>query len=161
GRRIAMTRMPSPLLEFSDHTEVWLMDADGTNAKQLTNNKVPESNPTLSPDGSTVMFVSGANEAGDIYYNDKIFLVPAAGGPARVLLPNVDYGVAEARWSKDGKTIYFTANLGVHDELFRVDVATKEAAQLTRGDHSLGSWKFDEANKLHVFTLNAADRPAE
>ena len=39
-----MTRMPSPLLEFSDRTEVWVMDATGANAKQLTNNKVPESN---------------------------------------------------------------------------------------------------------------------
>ena len=42
GKRIAMTRMPSPLLEFSDRTEVWVMDANGCNAKQLTNNKVPE-----------------------------------------------------------------------------------------------------------------------
>jgi len=161
GRRIAMTRMPSPLLEFSDRTEVWVVDANGSNAKQLTNNKVPESNPSLSPDGSTVLFTSGSTEAGDIYYNDKLFLVPAAGGPAKILLPNVDYGVADAQWSKDGKTIYFTANLGVHDEIFRVDVATKEAAQLTRGDHSLGSWRFDEGNRLHVFTLNLADRPAE
>ena len=41
-------------------------------------------------------------------------------------------------WSKDGKTIYFTANMGTHNEIMRVNVATKEAAQLTRGDHSLG-----------------------
>jgi len=79
GKRIAMTRMPSPLLEFSDRTEVWVMDAGGSNAKQLTNNKVPESNPSLSPDGTTVLFTSGSTEAGDIYYNAKIFLVPAAG----------------------------------------------------------------------------------
>ena len=82
-----MQRMPSPLLEFSDRTEVWVMDANGSNAKQLTNNKVPEGNASLSPDGSTVLFTSGANEQGDIYYNDKLFLVPAAGGPAKILLP--------------------------------------------------------------------------
>ena len=82
GRRIAMTRTPSPLLEFTDRTEVWVMDATGANAKQLTSNKVPESNASLSPDGKTVLFTSGSNEAGDIYYNDKIFLVPASGGAA-------------------------------------------------------------------------------
>jgi hypothetical protein len=43
----------------------------------------------------------------------------------------------------------------------RVDVATKEAAQLTRGDHSIGNWNFAEASGLHVFTLNASDRPSE
>jgi len=161
GKRIAMTRMPSPLLEFSDRGEVWVMDANGSNARQLTTNKVPEGNASLSPDGSTVLFTSGATEQGDIYYNDKLFLVPAAGGPAKILLPNVDYGVENASWSKDGKAIYFTANMGVHNEIMRVNVATKEAAQLTRGDHSLGSWSFSEDAGLHVFTLNSFDRPSE
>ena len=64
GKRIAMQRTTSPLLEFSDRTEVWVMDANGSNAKQLTNNKVPESNASLSPDGSTVLFTSGANGTG-------------------------------------------------------------------------------------------------
>lgn len=161
GRRIAMTRMPSPLLEFTDRTEVWVMDANGSNEKQLTKNMVPESSASLSPDGSMVLFTSGSNEAGDIYYNDKLFLVPASGGAAKILLPNVDYGIEDASWSKDGKAIFFTANMGVHNEIFRVDVATKEAAQLTRGDHSLGSWKFAEASNLHIFTLNSAERPSE
>lgn len=161
GKRIVMQRMPSPLLEFSDRTEVWVMDANGSNAKQLTTNKVPEDSASLSPDGSTVLFTSGATEQGDIYYNDKLFLVPAAGGPAKILLPNVDYGVENASWSKDGKTIYFTANMGAHNEIMRVDVSTKEVAQLTRGDHSLGAWSFAEANGLHVFTQNTSDRPSE
>lgn len=161
GKRIAFERTTSPLLEFSDRTEVWVMDANGSNAKQLTNNKVPEDGASLSPDGSTVLFTSGATEQGDIYYNDKLFLVPAGGGPAKILLPNVDYGVENASWSKDGKTIYFTANMGVHNEIMRVNVATKETAQLTRGDHSLGNWAFAEDNGLHVFTLNSFDRPSE
>ncbi len=161
GKRIAMQRTTSPLLEFIDRIEVWVMDANGSNAKQLTNNKVPEGNASLSPDGSTVLFTSGATEQGDIYYNDKLFLVPAAGGPAKILLPNVDYGVENASWSKDGKTIYFTANMGTHNQIMRVNVATKEAAQLTRGDHSLGAWSFAEDNGLHVFMLNAFDRPSE
>ena len=161
GKRIAMQRMPSPLLEFSDRGEVWVMDANGSNAKQLTTNKVPESDPMLSPDGSTVMFTSGATETGEIYYNDKIFLVPASGGPAKILLPNVDYGAESAQWSKDGKSIYFTANMGTHNEIMRVTVANREVAQLTRGDHSIGSWKFDEDNGVHVFTLNSFERPSE
>jgi len=161
GKRIVMQRSTSPLLEFMDRTEVWVMDANGSNPKQLTNNTVPEGNASLSPDGSTVLFTSGATEQGEIYYNDKLFLVPVAGGPAKILLPNVDYGVENASWSKDGKTIYFTANMGTHNEVMRVNVATKEAAQLTRGDHSLGAWSFSEDNALHVFTLNSTDRPSE
>lgn len=161
GKRVAMQRMPSPLLEFTDRGEVWVMEADGSNPKQLTKNMVPEGGASLSPDGSTVLFTSGASEGGEIYYNSKIFLVPAAGGPAKILLPNVDYAVEDATWSKDGKTIYFTANMGTHTQIMRVNVATKETAQLTRGDHNLGSWKFAEDTSTHVFTLNSFERPSE
>ena len=161
GKRIAMQRMPRPLLEFTDRGEVWVMDASGSNAKQLTSNTVPEGNASLSPDGSTVLFTSGANEAGEIYYNDKLFLVPASGGAAKILLPNVDYDIENAQWSKDGKAIYFTANMGLHNEIMRVDVANKEVAQLTRGDHSIGAWKFDDAQGMHVFTQNMVERPSE
>lgn len=161
GKRIAMQRMPSPLLEFSDRTEVWVMDATGANAKQLTNNKVPESNASLSPDGATVLYTSGSNEQGEIYYNSKIFLVPAAGGAAKILLPDVPYEAGGAQWSKDGKSIYFTANLGVHDEIMKVDVATKQVTQITKGDHALAGWAFSEENNVHIFTRNTTERPSE
>ena len=93
----------------------------------------------MSPDGKTGWFTSGSNEAGDIYYNDKIFLVPAAGGAARILLPDVPYEASNAQWSKDGKTIFFLANLGVHDEILKVDVASRQVTPITKGDHALGS----------------------
>ena len=125
GARIAMHRMPSPLLEFRRSLR---SVGDGAptdpDAKQLTTNMVPEGNAALSPDGSTVLFTSGSNAQFDIYYNDKLFLVPAAGGPARVLLP--DDAATKSRTPRGAKTassIYFTANMGVHNEMMKVDVA--------------------------------------
>jgi len=162
GKRVAMQRTTSPLLEFVDRTEVWVMDAAGSNAKQLTTNKVPDGNASLSPDGATVLYTSGSNEQGDIYYNTKLFLVAVAGGPARILLPaTVTYGVENAAWSKDGKSIYFTANLGVHDEIFRVDVASKQVSQITKGEHALGGWAFNQDAGVHAFTRNTFERPGE
>lgn len=161
GKRLAMTRTKSPLLEFSATTEVWVMDAAGGNEKQLTTNHVPESGAMLSPDGSTVLFTADSNEQFDIYYNDKLFLVPAAGGTARVLLPDMPYQVESAKWSKDGKSIYFTANMGVHNEVMKVDVASKQVTQLTKGEHALGGWSVSEETGLQVFTRNTAQRPSE
>ena len=161
GKRIAMQRGPGPLLEFLDRGEVWVMDATGANAKQLTSNKVPEGNASLSPDGSTVLFTSAANAQFDLYYNDKLFLVPANGGQARVLLPEVPYEIEGGQWSKDGKSILFTANMGVHTEIMKVDVATAQVTQLTRGEHAIGGWSFSEDSGLHVFTRNTGTRPSE
>lgn len=106
GRRIAMHRAPSPLLGDSDQGEVWVMDAGGANARQITNNKVPEAGASLSPDGSQVLFLSQANERFEAYYNNKLFIAPAAGGEARVAMPGLPYEVESARWAKDGQSIY-------------------------------------------------------
>src|SRR5207247_3872092 len=40
GRKIAMQRAPNPLLGYSDQGEVWVLDADGSHAVQLTKNDV-------------------------------------------------------------------------------------------------------------------------
>ena len=154
--------MPSPLLEFTDRSEVWLMNADGSNAKQLTTNMVPEGNAAVSPDGSTVLFTSGSNEQFDIYYNDKLFLVPAAGGPARVLLPDVPYEVENAAWSKDGRSIYFTANMGVHNEAHesRRGVAAGDPAFEGRAQPA-GTGRSPRSTACTCSLRNTGPRPSE
>ncbi len=161
GTRLAMHRTPGPLLGFNERGDVWVMDASGANAKQLTNNQVSEGNASLSPDGSTVLFTASANEQFDSYYNDKLFLVPSTGGTPRVLIADAPYEVENASWSKDSKSIYFTANMGVHNEIMKVDVVTKQVTQLTKGDHNLGGWAFSEDSGLHVFLRNTGPRPSE
>jgi dipeptidyl aminopeptidase/acylaminoacyl peptidase len=161
GKRIAMHRTPGPLLGFNERGDVWVMDAGGANAKQLTTNTVSESSAALSPDGATVLFTSAANEQFDHYYNAKLFLVPASGGAPRVLIPDASYEVANPSWSADSKSIYFTANMGVHNEIMKVDVATRQVTQLTRGEHNLIGWSFAEAAGLHVFLRNTGARPSE
>ena len=56
-------------------------------SQRLTTNAVPESGAQVSPDGSRVLFLSRSNERFEKYYNSNVFLVPADGGPARVLAP--------------------------------------------------------------------------
>ncbi|HXG88475.1 MAG TPA: S9 family peptidase [Vicinamibacterales bacterium] len=161
GKRIVMQRAASPLIEHGPTGELWVANADGSGAVQLTRNTIAESNAALSPDGSTVAFTAGANEKFESYYNGKIFVMPATGGDARVLLPEVAYGVDDVAWTADGKSLLFTANMGVHNELMKVDVATKEVATLTSDEHSLGHWSYVDSAKMHIFTRNMPTRPSE
>src|SRR2546422_944805 len=79
GSKIVQQRAPSPLLGDADKGEVWVTDAAGANAVQLTHNQVGESDAQLAPDNARVLFRAGANARFESYYNDNIFLVPAAG----------------------------------------------------------------------------------
>ncbi|HEV3060197.1 MAG TPA: S9 family peptidase [Vicinamibacterales bacterium] len=136
GHRIAYLRAPSPLLGDADRGEVWVADADGSHAVQVTQNTVAESGPALSPDNSMVLFTSGSNATFETYYNGRLFVAPAGGGSARVVVGEREpYDVSAATWSADGKSIYFLANLGVHEEVFVVPAAGGAPRQLTTGKH--------------------------
>ncbi len=81
------------------------------------------------------MFIADTNERFEHYYQDTLLLVPAAGGAPKLLLPDFAYEISQAFWSADGKTIYFTANMGVHVEVFALDLSSKRVQQLTDGKH--------------------------
>src|SRR6185437_7570486 len=134
GKAIVFHRAPTPLLGDDERSEVCVMNADGTNVRQLTHNLVGESAAELSPDGAQVLFLAQANVQYEPYYNRKIFIAPASGGPARVLMPDAPYEVERAVWTKDGQSILFVANMGVHSELFRIGLHATAPEQLTRGE---------------------------
>jgi dipeptidyl aminopeptidase/acylaminoacyl peptidase len=161
GRQFIVQRAPNPLLGSSDEDEVWIMNVDGSGARQLTHNKVPESGAEIAPDGSQVMFLAQANERFDPYYNRKIFLEPSSGGPTRVLTADLPYEVERATWSKDGKAIFFLANMGVHGELFQLDLAGGKPRQLTDGQHNVTNWTYSETLDRHVFTIDELSNPGD
>ena len=160
GKKVAFERGPNPLLGYSGESEVWVMAADGSGALQLTRNAVPESGAMLSPDNSQVLFIAQANEQFDPYYNRKIFVVPAAGGRARVITPaSMSYEVERAQWSKDGQSILLLANMGMHAELFEMPAAGGALHQLTDGQHALAGWSMESGH--HAFILEEPENPGD
>ncbi|MEE8584748.1 MAG: S9 family peptidase [Acidobacteriota bacterium] len=161
GSRIAFHRAPTPLFDDSDEGEVWVMEADGNNALQLTRNQVAESGAQLSPDNSQVLFLSGSNEKFETYYNGNLFLVPAGGGAHRLLLPEMPYQVRQAGWSKDGESIFFLANMGLHSEIFQLELKGQRLIQRTDGKHSLRSWSYVPAIDRHIFQATDPQDPGD
>jgi dipeptidyl aminopeptidase/acylaminoacyl peptidase len=152
GRKMTYLRAPTPLLGDGDRSEVWVSNADGTNAVQVTRNTVQETGPAISPDNATVLFVSGSNAKFESYYNGRLFVAPAAGGAARVIVgENEPIDVNRAIWSKDGQSIYFLANLGVHEEIFVVPAAGGKPRQITSGKHSLSGLSFSASPDSFTF----------
>ena len=162
GTGIAHHRGPNPLFGDFEKGEVWVMDADGTNAVQLTTNGVAEGGASLSPDQRWVAFTSGSRgDLGESYFNTNVFLVPAAGGEIRELAPGVGYGLDGIEWSPDGEALYVLANTGIRDQLFRLDVESDELTPLTRGDHQFGGWSYHAASDTHVVTRRTGESPGD
>jgi Tol biopolymer transport system component len=128
--------------------EIWVMDADGGNARPLTsfNGPVPGTS-RWSPDGRQLAF-DGRPDG-----NSDIFVVPADGGPVRQLtkVPSED---ARPAWSTDGRWIYFSSNRSGRSEIWRVRSNGGDATQITRNG---GSAAVASPDGAHLFYKRAGD----
>jgi dipeptidyl aminopeptidase/acylaminoacyl peptidase len=160
GKQIAYHRAITPLLGDGPSGEVWVANVDGSGAVQITRNGVPESGAALSPDNAQVLFTSGSNAKLETYYNGRLFVAPATGGAAHVVVGEKEpYDVDNAAWSSDGKSIYFLANLGVHEELFVVPAMGGTPKQLTNGKHNLAG--MSQAGSRFAFTVSDSTTAGE
>ena len=161
GRRIIFSRRPTPLPADTDKMELWSLDPDAGTSVQLTHNNVPEEGGELSPDGTQVLFLARANDRLEPYYNANLFLMPAGGGTPRALMPAFPYEVLNASWDPDGKSIWMVVNMGVHSELFQVDLATRKPRQVTSGEHSIVPQFWSMSGGRHVLMFDEPTRIGE
>jgi Tol biopolymer transport system component len=101
--------------------DVWAMNADGTGRTRLTEHPERDADPTWSPDGSKVVFVSQRD--GDV----ALWIMDADGGNKHKLVQG-----REPAWSPDGARIAFTSSaFEGNDEIYVIDVDGSTMRQLT------------------------------
>lgn len=81
--------------------EIYVMDADGTNQRNLTNHAGGDYSPAWSPYGRRIAFYSSRPEGTGLYLMN-------ADGTNQRFLTSVGQGDPPAAWSPDGKKIAFT-----------------------------------------------------
>ena len=131
GRRVAFQS------DRSGHAEVYIMDADGSNADLLTTSIGGEqpyrSNPDWSPDGRKVAFQSQINGVFQIMtINPRDRSVTALTSEGRNEDPS---------WAPDGRHLAFTSNRSGSQQLWVLDAESGRVRQLTRGEKArMAAW---------------------
>ena len=84
-------------------TEIYLMDMDGRNPRRLTNNRVSDLYPNISPDGRRIVFESGRLRSKNDPDNlSDLFIMNSDGTDQRHLVRG-----SSATWSPDGKHVAY------------------------------------------------------
>ena len=111
--------------------DIWIMNADGTNARALTKSNNVDWFPRIAPDGSKVLFnrsKGGWVPENDANYPEKwdLWTIDIDGSNETKLVENATWGT----WRPDGKSIVFSRA----GKVFTMDLASKKETLVLDGE---------------------------
>lgn len=110
---------------------IYVMNDNGRNVRQLTHSSFRDSEPTWSPDGSQIAFMRDIHSAGAGKGQQyEVFIMNADGSN----LQNVTQHPASegnVGWSPDGRHIVFSSNRNEDVDIYTLELATGITTQLT------------------------------
>lgn len=105
--------------------ELFRMDVDGTNACQLTMNTIADDQPSISPDGAKIAFVSF-----DEVYRPGIYIMKSDGtNHTRLTSGGSAYSFPD--WSPDGMQLVFQATINELFDLYAINISGTNLRNLT------------------------------
>jgi dipeptidyl aminopeptidase/acylaminoacyl peptidase len=109
GSKIAFISNGDKDPDRTENTDVFVIDArPHSTPLRLTTHLGPDSgHPAWSPDSKFIAYLQGSEPKFTAYDMNRLALVPAAGGPPKILTEKLDRGVSAPAFSQDGRSLIF------------------------------------------------------
>jgi len=131
GTRIAFVRFIGTLGAGSSAAQLWVMDADGSNATHLGTDSIEwVQSPSWSPDGTHLVFIR----------DGRIVMMTADGRSEENLTTGSTQAITHAwepRWSPDGSAISYSTDIGHVLGIRIVDLRTRQSHDIVLPGDSL------------------------
>ncbi|MDZ7292175.1 MAG: Tol-Pal system beta propeller repeat protein TolB [candidate division KSB1 bacterium] len=132
--------------------EIFVMEYDGTNQRQVTNLRTLNLTPAWSNDGRALVFTSYQRGNPDLFVLDLI--------PAKLSFLIKDNGLCSApAWSPDGKKMAFVSTRDGNAEIYVMDIHTRALQRLTQHPAIDASPAWSPNGREIVFTSDRLGSP--
>ncbi len=113
GKQIAFVTKRGADPDRTENWDVYLIEPKpGAKERQLTTSPEAdchpdwESPPAWSSDSRTIAYLHGSDPKKIEYATHSLAIIPAAGGEAKVLTPDLDRNLGKPRWAPDNQSIF-------------------------------------------------------
>ncbi|MFN8573514.1 MAG: S9 family peptidase [Gemmatimonadaceae bacterium] len=162
GSRIAFVSERSGDPDRLNNADIFVIEARaGAQVRQLTTFNGPDGGrPAWSPDGKWIAYLQGSAPELSAYSLNRLAIVPAQGGEARVLTEQLDRPVSDAEFAADGASILVLISDDRAQHLARVNVADGRVERLIEGRRVVS--EVAVGGKEHMAVVaGTADKPNE
>src|SRR5688572_13679774 len=137
-------------------TDLWLIPVAGGSARQLTSDKANDTQPTVSPDGKWIAFVSKRGEDTE----SQIYVIAIDGGEAR-RVTNVPTGASVPKWFPDSRKLAFVSEIWL--DLVRWEDQAARKKERESGKMTARTWSkapfsywdhFLDDREPHLFSIS-------
>ena len=167
GRAILFSALRKADWELAGRdSEIYRLDLASGTLTALTSRDGPDEGPEVSPDGRTIAFV-GFDDSPKAFEQSHIYVMSAAGGPARRIASGLDRSIDQIEWSSDGRSLYAAYAEGGSVAVARIGLdgsvrpISREVADAGFDRPYAGGGFSVARNGSIAFTSSSYDRPTD
>ena len=167
GSRIAFVSNRDPDPDRSYNNDIWIVPASASSATPLRltsfkgddNNPDYESYPAWSPDGRSIAYLQGGPVELFAYGTRHLAVVPAEGGAARVLTPDLDRNIGHPTWSRDGRSLRFLVEDDRSQWLGSVSASGGKISRTVGGKSAIRAIDQQKSGRMVALVSDASSPP--
>jgi dipeptidyl aminopeptidase/acylaminoacyl peptidase len=142
--------------ENKGYTDLWMLPTAGGPARQLTSDPAPDTQPSFSPDGKWIAFLSKRGDDKET----QLYVIPTDGGEAR-RVTNIPTGVEAPKWFPDSHRLAFATAIWTdlvrwEDQAARMQERQESKMTARVWDHApIAYWDhLLDDREVHLFSID-------
>jgi dipeptidyl aminopeptidase/acylaminoacyl peptidase len=164
GKFIAFVSDRSPDPDRSINSDIYVIEArPGAQMRRLTMFEGDDNNSgsrlAWSPDGKSIAYVRGGSTTMSIYDQNRVAVIPVAGGEPRLLTEALDRPVTSPKWTADGASLLFVVTDDRTQYVARMKATGGPVEKVTTGPRVISSVAMGPGGKLAVLASTSTEMP--